>query len=297
MPREDDFAGGPYDLTAPPEWERFPGLYPPLYTQTPDVFFDWVAPFLPEIELRVLLYLIRRTLGFKKQGDQITIDQIANGIITREGTRLDWGAQLGERSVQRALGGLEEKGLIERHMQVDPERGCRPSYIRLRLCDQWGQNWQARGRSSAPAPADTSLVPHQTPPSRPARRRGGVPAATSLPLAGDVPPDTDKIQPVQDTDRQETDAAIHSQERAGSHEPAFWQAVKQELSQVLAPSVYQSRVARTYQSATSGPEILVCCPDTATCQWLERQLGRSVAATVRALGGDPAAIRYIPAGS
>jgi hypothetical protein len=66
---------------------------------------------------------------------------------------------------------------------------------------------------------------------------------------------------------------------------------------VLAPSVYQSRVARTYQSAASGPEILVCCPDTATCQWLERQLGRSVAATVRALGGDPAAIRYIPAGS
>ena len=134
--RDDDFSAGPYDLSVPPDWESFPGLYPPLYTQTPDVFFDWVAPFLPEIELRVLLYLIRRTLGFKKQGDQITIDQIAGGIVTREGVRLDWGAQLGERSVQRALAGLEAKGLIERHRQLDPERGWRPSYIRLRLCDQ-----------------------------------------------------------------------------------------------------------------------------------------------------------------
>lgn len=65
--RDDAFAGGPYDLSTPPDWATFPGLYPPLYTQTPDAFFDWVAPFLPEIELRVLIYLIRRTLGFKNR--------------------------------------------------------------------------------------------------------------------------------------------------------------------------------------------------------------------------------------
>ncbi len=93
MPRDEEFSAGPYDLGTPPDWTAFPGLYPPLYTQTPDVFFDWVAPFLPEIELRVLLYLIRRTLGFKKQGDQITIEQIAGGIVTRDGTRAWIGEQ------------------------------------------------------------------------------------------------------------------------------------------------------------------------------------------------------------
>jgi hypothetical protein len=191
--RDEDFSVGPYNLSAPPDWEQFPGLYPPLYTQTPDVFFDWVAPFLPEIELRVLLYLIRRTLGFKKQGDQITVEQIASGIITREGVRLDWGAQLGERSVQRALSGLEAKGLIERHRQLDPERGWRPSYIRLRLCDQSGQEWQQRRQSSPPGVAsDTRGASRETPPRRTTGHQAGVSRGTSAPRSAAVQSDTYK---------------------------------------------------------------------------------------------------------
>src|SRR5260370_1325084 len=180
VPRDDEFSAGPYDLSTPPDWEAFPGLYPPLYTQTPDVFFDWVAPFLPEIELRVLLYLIRRTLGFKKQGDQITVEQIACGIVTREGTRVDWGAQIGERSVQRALSGLEAKGLIERHRQLDPERGWRPSYIRLRLCDQDGQSWAGRGRQAPPpgVSLDARGMSAESPPSRTTRHLPGGQAIT-----------------------------------------------------------------------------------------------------------------------
>ncbi|HWE61030.1 MAG TPA: hypothetical protein VHB98_04905, partial [Chloroflexota bacterium] len=185
MGRDDEFSIGPYDLSAPPDWDAFPGLYPPLYTQTPDVFFDWVAPFLPEIELRVLIYLIRRTLGFKKQGDQITIEQIANGIVTREGVRLDWGTQLGERSVQRALAGLETRGLIERHRQIDPERGYRPSYIRLRLCDQAGSDWLRRGRGGhqGGVQPDTRGVSGESSPPRPNGHLPGVPAITPAPQA------------------------------------------------------------------------------------------------------------------
>jgi hypothetical protein len=301
MPRDDDFSSGPYDLSAPPDWTNFPGLYPPLYTQTPDVFFDWVAPFLPEIELRVLLYLIRRTLGFKKQGDQITIEQIAGGIITRDGMRLDWGAQIGERSVQRALAGLEAKGLIERHKQLDPDRGWRPSYIRLRLCDQSGQDWSARPQRPAPAvPPGTREVSAQTPGSRRARHQGGVPAATSLPQAADVSVDTYKKDRSHYTDQQETGAATPKQEKEAGAEAVqgtTWDMLKQELATILAPSVYQSRVAPTQQvpSAVAG-EVVVLCPDGATSRWLERQLGRTIREIVHALPGDTPRVRFTAGG-
>jgi hypothetical protein len=301
MPRDDDFSAGPYDLSIPPDWTAFPGLYPPLYTQTPDVFFDWVAPFLPEIELRVLLYLIRRTLGFKKQGDQITIEQIAGGIITREGVRLDWGAQLGERSVQRALAGLEAKSLIERHKQLDPERGWRPSYIRLRLCDQSGHDWQIRGRQAAQPPVgtDTREVSVQSPATRPARHQGGVPARTSLPQEPPVRPDTYNRQSFQSTDQQETVPPPPHQEtghEAGIERPPLWDAIKQELATILAPAVYKSRVAGTFQLPAGGPAIVVRCPDGATSRWLERQLGRSIADIAARLDDNPAPIRFTDEG-
>ncbi|MGH2411291.1 MAG: helix-turn-helix transcriptional regulator [Chloroflexota bacterium] len=297
MPRDDDFSAGPYDLGSPPDWAAFPGLYPPLYTQTPDVFFDWVAPFLPEIELRVLLYLIRRTLGFKKQGDQITVEQIAGGIVTREGSRLDWGARLGERSVQRALAGLETKGLIERHRQLDPDRGWRPSYIRLRLCDQDGESWAIRGRAHATPGVwgDTSLVSRRTPPSRPPRHQGGVPAATPDHREPSVSSDTYKKQRSHYTEQQETVPLPPIQETGADGRPAaelLWDAIKGELAAVLAPAVYQARVAPTAQVSHDGSILTVRCPTAAAAHWLDRQLARMIGEITAGLADDPPTVRF-----
>lgn len=301
MGRDDDFSSGPYDLSAPPRWEAFPGLYPPLYTQTPDAFFDWVAPFLPEIELRVLIYLIRRTLGFKKQGDQITIEQIANGIVTREGIRLDWGTQLGERSVQRALAGLEAKGLIERHRQIDPERGYRPSYIRLRLCDQTGGDWQSRGRSGhqGGVTADTRGVSAETPAPRPNGHQPGVSQIVpSSPVRG-VRRDTYKKQIFHSTDQQETEQPTDNQETGtggASLHPHLWEAIKEELAAVLAAGVYSSRVAGTRQGDCTATTLTVLCPDAPTGRWLEQRLGRKVAEIAALFVDDPPAIRFTDTG-
>ena len=297
VPRDDEFSAGPYDLSTPPDWEAFPGLYPPLYTQTPDVFFDWVAPFLPEIELRVLLYLIRRTLGFKKQGDQITVEQIACGIVTREGLRLDWGAQLGERSVQRALSGLEAKCLIERHRQLDPERGWRPSYIRLRLCDQDGQIWAGRGRQAPPpgVSLDARGVSVQSPASRTTRHLPGVQGITSDHRAPSVQPDTYNKQRSHSTDQQETVPASHRQEtetRTRQQSGGLWDAIKEELAALLAPSVYQTRVAPTRQIALDTATLTVCCTDAPACRWLEHRLGRMIAEIAAGLTDEPPAIRF-----
>ena len=55
------------------DFDGFPGFDEPRYTLVPDLFFDLLAPALAESELRVLIYIVRRTYGFKKSDDNISL--------------------------------------------------------------------------------------------------------------------------------------------------------------------------------------------------------------------------------
>jgi phage replication O-like protein O len=90
----------------------FSGFQFPTTTPVPDEVFDLLLPQLSGAELKVLLYICRRTFGFKKQWDSISLNQIASGITTRDGRVLDRGTGLSKRHVQRALKQLEEKQII-----------------------------------------------------------------------------------------------------------------------------------------------------------------------------------------
>ena len=90
----------------------FPGFTKPTYTQVPDELFDLLMPNLSEAELKVLLYIVRRTFGFSKSADAISLNQMIDGITTREGTVLDRGTGLSRSSVRRGVTGLETKGII-----------------------------------------------------------------------------------------------------------------------------------------------------------------------------------------
>ena len=48
---------------------HFQGFTSPNYTQVPDDLFDVLLPQLVGAELKTLLYIIRRTFGFKKSSD------------------------------------------------------------------------------------------------------------------------------------------------------------------------------------------------------------------------------------
>lgn len=100
--------------TAPKNHNHFQGFSPLNYTQTPDQFFDEVAPFLSEAQLKVMLYVIRRTYGFKKDADKISLNQMLNGIVTKEGKRLDYGVGVKKKALLKALNWLEENGYIIR---------------------------------------------------------------------------------------------------------------------------------------------------------------------------------------
>lgn len=92
---------------------RFNGWDSPNYTEVPNQFFDEVMVKLKPAELRVMLYLMRRTFGFQKRADTISLDQFVKGITTRDGTIQDRGAGVSRPAAIEALRSLAAKGYIE----------------------------------------------------------------------------------------------------------------------------------------------------------------------------------------
>jgi hypothetical protein len=105
-------------------------------TPVPDDVFDLLAPRLEEGELRVLLYIIRRTFGFKKQSDDISLRQLVEGIRKRDGEVLDHGAGVSKSTAVRAIKGLVEKGIIAASRNCSAGRGYEPTTYALRFQDE-----------------------------------------------------------------------------------------------------------------------------------------------------------------
>ena len=90
----------------------------PNFTQIPNSLLDKHMAVLENGELRVLLYITRRTFGFGCRHKDIPIQQIATGLII-DGIRKDNGTGMDARSIQRSLKSLVERGLISRRMNFD----------------------------------------------------------------------------------------------------------------------------------------------------------------------------------
>ncbi len=85
------------------------------WTETPNWIFDEAAPTLDGAPLKVLLYIARRTRGFHRESDAISLEQFVSGITTRDGRQLDQGCGVRNRTtVLKALADLEHRGYIGR---------------------------------------------------------------------------------------------------------------------------------------------------------------------------------------
>jgi len=111
----------PYYMPKRVEKLQFNGFRSPTTTPVPDEVFDDLIADLTGAELKVLLYICRRTFGFKKDRDSISLNQIANGITTRDDRVLDRGTGLSKRHVQRALKSLELKNVVTVNRRMDEE--------------------------------------------------------------------------------------------------------------------------------------------------------------------------------
>jgi hypothetical protein len=112
---------------------EFEGFYLPTTTPVPDQVFDTLLFHLTDGELRVLLYIIRRTFGFKKETDNISLSQIVRGIRTKEGKVLDLGAGISKPTATKAVRGLVQKGVITATRRRSAERGDEATTYSLRF--------------------------------------------------------------------------------------------------------------------------------------------------------------------
>jgi len=86
---------------------------PAHYTPVPHATLDALLPTLRGSEAKVLLYIQRRTLGFGKTADRISLAQFQRGIVTHDGRQLDGGSGVRDRStLVAALRTLADQGII-----------------------------------------------------------------------------------------------------------------------------------------------------------------------------------------
>lgn len=113
----------------------FDGFEPANTTPVPDILFDQLLAELNESELKVLLYIIRRTAGFKKPTDAISLNQFQKGIKKRvTGEILDRGCGIKDRAtIIKALASLEKKGIIQADKSDDPQGDKATSVYRIRF--------------------------------------------------------------------------------------------------------------------------------------------------------------------
>lgn len=127
------------------DFASFQGFSYPTTTPVPDLLFDHVMQELNEGELKVLLYIIRRTFGFKKQCDEISLAQMVEGIVTKEGSILDRGTGLSKKTVMAALRSLKDKNLIEAVRNRTEERGDLPTTYKLKMASPRGEEFTPGG--------------------------------------------------------------------------------------------------------------------------------------------------------
>ena len=125
---------------------RFRGFHSPNYTQVPDELFDELLAVLSGAELKVVLYVIRRTFGFKRESDNISLSQMLRGIRTKDGRRLDRGVGLSKPTLLKAIRGCVEKNIIIPTRRSSSERGDEATNYRLNIA----------GETTQPAPRTPS---------------------------------------------------------------------------------------------------------------------------------------------
>ena len=148
------------------EARSFGGFQEPNFTPVPDEFFDFFLPDLTVSEFKVFLYIVRRTLGFKKRMDAVSLTQICEGITRADGEVLDRGTGLTRRGAVYAIEGLIDKGLLRKITQRAEDGGFLPSLYSLRFASA-----EEHDREASPPPIrKPPLKPNRRPKLRQSRR-------------------------------------------------------------------------------------------------------------------------------
>ncbi len=248
---------------------QFSGFASPNTTPLPDELFDVLAPELTEGELRVLLYVIRRTFGFKKQHDRISLSQMVNGIKRRDGTVLDRGTGMGKPAVIRSVRSLVELGILTVD-KAESEQGDADVNV-----------YSLHFRDGVVLQGNHPGIPRE--PRVVSQRNDRV-------VSQENPHET----VMQQTVRQEMPRAAR---QSNHQEPTdelgtLWQATLADLREQIVPTNFARWLCRARLLSCAAGQAVIGAPDQVIVQQLERRFDPLVR---RALGdacGEPVVVQY-----
>jgi hypothetical protein len=325
MPRKSPRSGG--DAAGPPgDSFFFEGIESPNGTIFPDALLDVVMPFLSPTEWKVCSYIVRRTFGWKKASDRISLDQICHGIVRRDGTPLDYGTQLDRKTAIKALRGLEAKGVIVAQRNYSAARGFEATTYGLRFR---GQPPTRTLVEKFPQGAPEGVERFPQPPG------GGTPDGEMAPLpqgSGALPPAPVAVLHAQPTGSTIQEAlcpapsmdspstgpggtagsdtarstppgeavpdanGMGAPAPPGAHDAAVWAAVLARLAGQMSAANFETWLGGTRPVGRRGRTLVVAAPSGFVRDWLEARFRPLVRRALRATAPEFDDVAFILAG-
>jgi len=247
----------------------------PTTTPLPDEIYDIWAPRLGSAELKVLLYIVRRTLGFRKGADAISLTQFCTGIVTRDGRVLDRGCGVASRpNVVRALTHLEEKGLIRvtKARTTAGDKDVTVYALRWESDEDGGTVGGGVERTLRWCRSDRQVVSEEN--------HGGVTAT----------PTTNSVSTNRQQNSMTPGASTHADKACQSDGPtlpagdSLWHAVLDDLRETMTADNFALWFAGTVAEPREGGHLTVLVPTSRHQHWLNIKLRSRVDHAVQRLG-------------
>jgi hypothetical protein len=255
---------------------HFPGFSLPTTTPVPDELFDELLSRLTGAELKALLYIVRRTFGFKKAADAISFNQFQRGIITRDGRQLDRGCGVKDRTtLSKSLTHLEEMGIVVSTKGQD-ERGENETTTYALRFD---------GSSAQPLPS--------------ARERTGKPdrgGRESLPPVVGEPYHRSRESRPEVVGKAYQHETVKQQTVKQHGTPTaletLWEATLTDLREQMVPTNFARWLARTSLLGHEAGAAVVGVPDQVSAEQLAKRFDPLVRRALADACGEAVAVRY-----
>src|SRR3712207_2763232 len=130
----------------------------------PDQLLDELMADLSGAELKVVIYIVRRTIGFGQTSDSISLSQLEKGITKKDGTQLDRGTGLSHTGVVNAV-----QSLVDKNIRIKRQNGTQTAEYSINYASASPENALVRSEGSTknvlPKPSTSSkseLVERET---------------------------------------------------------------------------------------------------------------------------------------
>lgn len=232
---------------------------PPNYTQTPNDLFDHWLPFLGEIELKVLLVILRKTYGWHQEEDYISISQLEKYTGSTA------------TNIGKAVKDLIGKGLVAK--RIEGPKGSQKTFYSLVVQQERASITPSRDGSPPPPAAGAPPLPPREVQKKPLKE-------TSKEKQQQQPAAPAAV-PSKRSDNNKKPAAVHSEKRSNPMTALVYDCLADvdisDRDKAALSSKYSYDVVKQAVAALNRPGLIINSTTTRFLNW----------ACLKGIGPDP----------